>query len=1207
MLQSKALLMRFSFSDQSKFAGRRKGNDAREISGSSDSSPCHFRAGFLCLLLLIMLPPAVSAQQQEGVSRLAQFGKVVPDTGYVLGAWVIPSSINVVADGDTLPPAEWKYVAETGSWQWNPSSPPSDSLQLRDVVISYRSMPFSLKRTYYRRRLIPVDTAYTREGEQGKGKKAQRSEITETDLFGDVNVEKSGSLTRGFTMGSNRDLSLESGLQFDMQGQLTEEVEIIANLTDKSTPIQPDGSTQNLREFDKVFIQMRSPSAEIRLGDVDISLQRSEFARFTRRLQGAAGGVQTSYGDVEAALSVARGKFRTMEFEGRDGVQGPYRLTGDRGEQFITVLAGSERVYINGERVHRGEENAYTIDYGLGELHFTNNQVITSETRIVVDFQYINRDYNRSLMAAEAHEDSLLDGNLSLTTTYVREADSDELGARLSLTDSEIEALRNAGDDDALVSGIDSVGTDPDQDDVLYTKVDTTINGETYTIYQNRPGRQDNVYRVNFTKVGAGEGAYRRVGSTVNGLLYEWVGPGQGSYAPFERLPSPIKHDMLSVQSEYQVLPDVYLFGEWAGSKFDQNRLSPLDDRDNADMAYLAGMRMDSVEVGDGRMSARLRQRFSGREFRYFGRTRAVEFDRKWNITGGDRNAEERITEGDIRYAPTRQSHVTLSAGTIDRSGMESNRQQVEIDMRESDWPSLNYRLERIDSRDRLADQQGLWYRQRGRTAYEFEMGEGELIPSFNFEQESREQRSVQTDTLTPLSEKFVEVGPGLAYQYGSIRLSGQYTYRTTRNVLEQRFRHESSGMTRRLSVQVTPNSFFQTKNEVAFRDKNFSDRFEQREGARDSKGVLLRSSTNFSTAGEFIDGQFLYEANTERRAILQETYIEVGPEIGQYVWRDTNDDGVQQIDEFFRELSPNEGIYVKQFVPSDELFPVIDLRTQFKNKWKPGSFMDVSKYDPGWRKKLSEVTLTSMVEIRETSTSRNLEDIYLLKLNKFRNDSTTLEGQLFWQQSLDLFPRSTAYDLRLQVSKNRNMNQKAVGIERRNTSNYLMRGNYRLVNDLMLETEVRYSKKRSSSQRLTSRNYDIATRSITPGIDYTFSRSARAGLEVGWSRKTDRYADRNTRLRMIKVVPTAQLYLFERIQTHMRIEWRSIRMNGSSSALGLYKLTEGAGIGDSWRWSLRASYRINNLLSASLNYDGRTVPEEIPIQSLRFVINATF
>ncbi len=1197
--------MHFSFSDYRIFY--RPTSNVRLGVGSKAAGNFP-KTVFVLLLLGILGFSSLSswAQQSGDVLLKKKLSRVYADTSYQLDSWTIPSSIRVTAGRDTIPSSRWNYNPKTHRWSWQPVRGSPDSL-LQDVAIAYRIIPYSLKRTYARRELVPADTAYNRKEDEPAGQQVRRTGLTEQDLFGDVDLSKSGSLTRGFTVGSNKDLSLESGLQFDMQGQLTDKVEIIANLTDQSTPIQPDGSTQNLREFDKVFIQMRSPTTDVRLGDVDISLDRSEFARFTRRLQGAAGQVKTGYGEVKGALSVARGKFRTMQFEGQDGVQGPYRLTGEQGEQFITVLAGSEQVYINGERVHRGEQNAYTIDYGLGELHFTNNQVITDETRIVVDFQYINRDYNRSLMAAEAHEDSLLNGNLSLTTSYVREADSDDLGARLSLTDKEIEALRQAGDEQAVVSGVDSVGPDTDERYVLYTEVDTTMGGEQYTIYENRPGEERNVYRVRFTKVGAGEGSYRRVGSSVNGILYEWVGPGMGSYAPFERLPAPIRHDMLSIRSRYRITSEVQLYGEWAGSKFDQNRLSSLDDRDNADLAYLAGFRLDSVSVGEGRISADVRQRFTGREFRYFGRTREIEFDRKWNITGGDRKVEERITEGFVRYAPTEQSQISISGGDIDRSGMRSNRQQIKLQVGEADWPSVNYQMERIDSRDRRSDQQGLWYRQRGRAQYGFELAGGTLTPSFNFDQESREQRSVQTDTLTPLSEKFVEVGPGLSYKYGNVQLAGQYIYRVTRNVLNQEFQKQSTGLTRRFSVQYAPASNFQTKNEVALRSKNFTEPFEEQAGAGDSKGVLLRSTTNFSTSSEFLNGQLLYEANTERRAILQETYIEVGPEIGQYVWRDTNEDGVQQIDEFFQELSPNEGTYVKQFVPSDELFPVIDLRSRFKNRWKPGALMEVSKYDPGWKKTLSELELNTMIEIRETSTTRDLQDIYLLKLDEFRNDSTTLEGQLFWQQSLHLFPQSTDYDLRLQVNQNRSMNQKAVGIERRTTSNYVMRGSYRLESDLMLETEIRYSEKRSSSQRLTNRNFDITEQLIQPGFDYIFSRSARAGLQVGWSRKFDRFSDRDTRVRMIKVVPTAQAYLFERVQTHMRVEWRSVKMDGPSSALGMYELTEGAGVGRSWRWSLRASYRISNLLRASLNYDGRTVPEEIPIQSLRFVINATF
>lgn len=62
----------------------------------------------------------------------------------------------------------------------------------------------------------------------------------------------------------------------------------------------------------------------------------------------------------------------------------------------------------------------------------------------------------------------------------------------------------------------------------------------------------------------------------------------------------------------------------------------------------------------------------------------------------------------------------------------------------------------------------------------------------------------------------------------------------------------------------------------------------------------MLRSVSNYSTKNAVLDGELFYEANTERRALLQETYVEVGPEIGQYVWDDLNGDGTQQVDEFF-------------------------------------------------------------------------------------------------------------------------------------------------------------------------------------------------------------------------------------------------------------------------------------------------------------------
>ena len=1064
------------------------------------------------------------------------------------------------------------------------------------IFITYRYFPFRFRDEYAHRRLtvLPDST-----GKDTIRVAKASSSFSVEDIFG-PNLQKSGSIVRGFTVGSNRDLSLNSGLRMQLSGKIASNIEIAAALTDENTPIQPEGTTQTLQEFDNVFVEIRSTDVAATLGDFSLNMPATEFARLSRKLQGARGTADYrlgfSNGSVMIAGAVTRGKFNTNQFNGIEGVQGPYLLVGRNGERDIVIVAGTEKVYINGELRTRGETNDYTIDYSASEITFTPRRLITSVSRITVDFEYTDRQYSRSLMAAQTVS-NFFNNRARFTFTYLREADDPDAPIDLLLTDSAKAALRYAGADKnkAFVSGVTRVDSNG-----LYMLVDSVLSdGGHVQFFRYAPGDPNALYNVSFSRVGFGAGSYIRLQAGV----FEYRGSGGGDYAPLRYLPLPQEQQVMDLALDVAPVKDMKISGEFAQSTFDPNRFSITNVTRSGKALKFSGayaprdVKLFGMDIGGFDLA--LHERFTNRDFTPLDRTNDIEFTRKWaidSLLGGD----EEIQEASLKYLPSKDLTIGGGYGKITRGGVfRSVRNEGEVTLRGDGLPTAQYFIEDIRSKDLLADNASSWLRQHGTIEQTF----WKITPRLFYEGENRDISSLATSAAKPGSFSYDMFGGGLGIKgVGRFSASAEFSSRSDRVYTGGAVVPESHSFTQTYTGNVADWNTFTTVLDVTLRQKTFSPQLRDL-GNSDIQTVLVRSQSRYAPFSRALDADLLYEVSTERSSQLQRIYVRVTQGTGNYRYLgDLNNNGVADESEFI--LTRFDGDYVAVTVATDQLVPIIDLKTGLRLRFTPARLF--TKPSGGFEKFLSILSGETYMRIDEKSTDRNLQEIYLLHFSHFQNDTTTITGLRLFTQDVFFFEGQQAFSVRLRYSEQEGLNNFSGVAEKSYTRERSLRLRWQLVNEISNQVDFVNRIDRLTSAPVSPRARDIVSNGLTFDLSYRPRQEIEFGFKVEVARGTDELpvpavtADLNSQ--SVRFV-----YAFQGAgQTRVEVGRDEIVMPRAPLTFP-FELTGGRVVGKTWVWHAAFDYRITSFLQASMNYDGRVEQGGGPVHTARAEVRAFF
>ncbi|MEM1054182.1 MAG: hypothetical protein AAGI52_01545 [Bacteroidota bacterium] len=1058
-------------------------------------------------------------------------------------------------------------------------------------------------------------------------------------------VTTTGSITRGVVAGSNRDVSLTSGLRLDISGEVAPGVTVTGALTDTDTPIVPEGTTQTLSDFDRVFVAVDGPGLGARLGDVDLSLQGSAFASLERKVQGATLSLAVPEqgvvrgGSVEAGVSAVRGRFRSQGLLLRDGVQGPYRLEGDRGEPFVLVVPGSERVFWDGAALTRGRD--YTVDYGTGEITFTAARLVTAERRATVDFEFSAGGYARTLTVASGtvglfpgRDDRSSRGTLGVR--FLREADSPGLGDALGLSETDLDLIAASGPRDAIVPGETLVPFEEESPFVLYSARDTTVAGETYRIFVPASAEADSVFRVRFSRVRAGEGTYRRAGQALNGILYEWVGPVGGDYVPFRILPRPASRSVLDVRGEVLVTPGVVAFAEGARSVDDVNTLSGLDP-DGGAGAYETGLRFDGLALGPGVLTGGITRRQRASEFRTLDRVRRVDFNRRWNLARAGAPFEaaldtlgEASTEASARWALTERSALEVEGGTIGIGEYRARRAGVVAAL--SDLPSgalpawtpaLRYTFDAVASDSGATGLLGSGSFLRHALDAERPVLGGRVTPRLGVVFEDREQRggALAQDTLLASTYQFLSLRPGLAYTTSALAASATVEVRREAEPLgpigsSAPLADAARSLGAEADIRVRGASGFRIDARAAYRRTRFEEPFRQL-GRQDAESLALQLTTRVQPLSRALDIRARYEALTERTPVLQEAYVLVGAEAGQFVWRDGEGepragepDGRQQVDEFFPETTPFEGTYLRTFVPSDELLPAVGVEGRLAVRLDGARVAD--GLGVAWGRL---VDARASVEVRERSTSGDLLRVLLfdpgvLQQREGGQEMGTVDGRFRLDGEVSILPRESRRGLRVGFDHLTTTRQLAAGAEARLVQSVRADGRLGLAGGVLARLSLRLERRRSESAAFASRTYDL--RGITAEPSVTFTPGASTSLTVGAvvsSREDARAGTGSPTGALLARIPgEARWSASSRVSVTARAELSIVSLRGGTgSGLALFELTDGRGPGTSALGSIQATVGLTEAIRATLVADVRAPASAPLVQTIRASVSAVF
>lgn len=1132
----------------------------------------HLRA--FALVVVMAAPVLVHAQGAD--NRVRKSVVLVRDTTVIDSLSIVPGSLSLWHNGAEVPASD--YVLDPYHARiLRTKATPVDTVEVR-----YRAMPLLLggpvrhKDPALLHRNVgdrPDPFKYT----PGRGPQ---------DPLGISGLNKSGNISRGIVFGNGQDLSVNSTLNLELSGKLTDKINVLASVTDNNIPIQAGGNTLELQDFDQVFIKLFDEKQELIAGDFTLTRPKSWFLTYLKKTKGLSYttklGADGKRGLLGVSAAISKGKFARNTIQGIEGVQGPYRLTADDGGTFIIVLSGTERVYVDGQLLTRGLDNDYVIDYNTAELTFTAKRLITKDRRIIVEFQYSDKNYARSLVRLT---NQLELGKTSLHFDLYSEQDHRNQPLQQSLTDAERAVLSAAGDDPlrAVVPGADSVAFSGDE--VLYARIDSAGYSPVYLYTTNADSAH---FRVSFSNVGQGNGDYVQQQFTPNGRVFQWVQPQlvngvlmhQGNYAPVRVLVPPRAQRVLALGADHRFSARTKAWGEVAFSDYDKNTFSSVDDGDDQGLAVRAGM-SHAIPISKADTALRVvvgtDNEWRSANFTVVERYRAVEFERNWNALTVPQDRDQVLASASAGLQAGKKGSATLSSSTWQVQDRYTGYRQALV----SDLHLGRYDVTAEGSllNSAAGSVRSEFFRHKARIARRF----GAFTIGAKDEHERNRYRNDTLSGYTTGSYQFYD-WQGFVQNADSAHtkftLSGGQRY-------EQALRGGS--LARSTEATTYAASFDLAKAKVRKLAATFTYR---RLRIIDSTLTVQKPENTWLARVEHGHGAWkgaltwdlFYEFGSGLEQRREFIYVQVPAGQGLYVWKDYNGNGIKELNEFELASFGYEADYIRVFVQTNDYVRTYSNQLSASAELRPNAVWTDAKGFKGFLAKWSDAA--SYRTDRKTASDDPNSALDPFLLDPLDTALIAFNGSARNTVYFDRSSRKWSMDHTWQSDRTKSLLLN--GFESRVKQSDLVHLRWNTTTQWTLEVEAEQGRSANNSDLLSGRTYAIDFRSGKPKLTWQPGPKLRALVSFKYTEKRNGEEFGGERADLRDLGAELRYNTAGKGAIQFNADLVDISYNGTvDSSLGT-EMLGGLKPGTNATWSVTIQRKLSDHLQIDLTYNGR-------------------